>query len=86
MPTLSKIEFKILRKVADSQLISKTELSKHLQNDGFSGKESRDISQMVDSATKNMVDKKLLTTINPVGSTCYIITQRGARLLQDMRD
>jgi hypothetical protein len=86
MANLSKLEQKILKKVSDSQLITKSELKNFLQNDGLSGRESKDVSQIVDSTAKGLIDKKLLTAISPVGSTCYIITQRGARLLSDMHD
>jgi hypothetical protein len=84
MATLSKMEQKILKKVSDSQLITKMELKNFLQNDGLSGREAKDVSQIVDSTAKGLIDKKLLTAISPVGSTCYIITQKGARLLSDM--
>jgi hypothetical protein len=86
MATLSKIEKKILFKVADSQLITKQELRTFLQNDGMAGRDQKDVSQIVDSAAKGLIDKKLLTAISPVGSTCYIITQQGTRMLQDMKE
>ena len=86
MATLSKLELKILKKVSDSHLITSIELKNFLKNDGLSGRASEDISQIVNSAAKAMIDKRLLTAISPVGSTCYIITQKGARLLSDMND
>ncbi len=86
MATMSKLEMKILKKVSDSQLITKTELRNFLQNDGLAGKESRDVLQIVDSAARGLIDKKLLTAIAPVGSTCYIITQQGSRILQDAKE
>ncbi len=86
MAGLSKLEEKILKKVADSQLITKAELKVFLKNNGSSDKDGRDLTQVVDSATKGLIEKKLLNAISPVGSTCYIITQKGTRLLQDLGD
>ena len=83
MANLSRIEEKILKKVAESQLITKMELKAFLKNNGMSDKDERNLTQVVDSTTKSLIDKQFLTAISPVGSTCYIITQKGARLLQD---
>lgn len=86
MGNMTKLEEKILKKVAEAQLITKMELRTFLKNNGASEKEGRDLTRVVDSATKGLIDKKYLTAISPVGSTCYIITQRGAKLLQDIED
>lgn len=86
MGNLSKIEHRILKKIAESQLITKIELKNFLQNNGASDKSSRDLTQVVESATKSLIEKRCLTAISPVGSTCYIITQKGARLLQDLEE
>ncbi len=86
MANMSKLEEKILKKVAESQLITKMELKNFLQNNGAPGKEGRDLTQVVDSAAKSLIEKNLVTAISPVGSTCYIITQRGARLLSEMEE
>jgi len=84
MANLSKLEMKILKKISESQLITKTELRNFMKNNGAEG--SKDIGHVVDSATKGLIDKKLLTAISPVGSTCYIITQKGSRLLQEIEE
>jgi len=82
MANISKLEMKILKKVAESQLITKAELRNFLKD----GPDARDLGQVVDSATKGLIDKRLLTAISPVGSTCYIITQQGTRLLNEMNE
>ena len=76
---LTTIERKILKKVAESQLISRPDLKKYLQANG--GGENA-----VDTVTKNLIQKNLLTEINPIGSTCYVITQKGTRILDEMRN
>ena len=75
---LSSIEKKILRKVSENQLITRPDLKKFLQNNG--GGENA-----VDTVTKNLVQKNLLVEINPIGSTCYVITQKGSRLLDELK-
>ena len=75
---LTTIEKKILKKVSESQLISRPELKKYLQSNG--GGENA-----IDTLTKNLVVKNLLVEINPIGSTCYVITQRGTRMLDEMK-
>ena len=75
---LTSIEKKILKKVADSQLISRPELKKFLQTNG--GGENA-----MDTVTKNLVGRNLLAEINPIGSTCYVITQKGTRTLDEIK-
>ena len=75
---LSSIEKKILKKVAESQLITRPELKKFLQANG--GGENA-----IDTVTRNLVDKNLLAAINPIGSTCYVITQKGSRMLDETK-
>lgn len=71
---LNAMEMKVLKKIAENHLVTKPELVKMFNGDG---------SSAVESAARGLVQKKLLTSINPVGSTCFVITQRGVRLLQD---
>lgn len=75
---LTSIEKKILKKVAEHQLITRPELKRYLQANG--GGENA-----VDSVTKNLVQKNLMAEINPIGSTCYVITQKGSRMLDDLK-
>jgi hypothetical protein len=74
---LTTMEKKILKKVAENQLISRPELKRFLQSNG-GGENS------IDSVTKGLVQKNLLSEINPIGSTCYVITQRGTKTLDEM--
>lgn len=83
MANMSRLEMKILKKVAESQLITKMELQGFLRSNGSAEK---DISRAVESAAKSLIEKSCITAISPVGSTCYIITQKGARMLQDLEE
>ncbi|MBI2075644.1 MAG: hypothetical protein HYT72_00160 [Candidatus Aenigmarchaeota archaeon] len=77
---LTPAEAKVLKKISEMNLITKHELKKFL-NDNGSG---RDINAILESATKGLMEKNLVSTINPVGSTCFVITKKGSRMLQDM--
>ncbi len=74
---LTKIEEKILKAISDNQLITKNELKTILKKDAG----SNDVSVVLDSVGKNLIEKKLITIITPIGSTCYVITQKGAQML-----
>lgn len=78
---LTPAEEQILKKIAEQNLITKIELKKFLSNNGGSG---RDVNGLVDTVSRSLMEKNLISSINPVGSTCFIITQRGARLLKEM--
>lgn len=77
---LTPAEAKILKKIFEMNLVTKHELKKFL-NDNGSG---RDINAILESATKGLMEKNLVSIINPVGSTCFVITKKGSRMLQDM--
>jgi len=72
---LSKTERDILKKISESQLISRTELVRSLDLD-------KDTN--IDSVTRRLIERKLIASIAPVGSTCYIITQHGSQLLREL--
>lgn len=74
---LTQAEEKILKKIGEANLITKHEIKKFLKENGGS-------DSVVESATKSLMEKNLITTINPIGSVCFIITQRGSKLLQDI--
>lgn len=74
---LNPMEMKILRTVSENQLVTKPELIRMIN--GSSGGSVTS----VESAAKGLVQKNLLAAINPIGSTCYVITQRGVKLLHD---
>lgn len=74
---LSAVEKKILKKVGEMQLISRQDLKRFLQTNG--GGEGA-----IDTVTKNLVKQNLLTEVRPIGSTCYVITQKGNKALDDL--
>ena len=74
---ISDTEKKVLEKVASAQLITKQELQSFLKNNGDDG-------SAVAVAAKKLVERNFLAEVNPVGSTCYVITQRGTRFLSDL--
>ena len=80
---LSNFEKRILQKIADSQLITKAELGTYLKTDGFKGRETSDINKLIESASRALSEKELISAISPVGSTCFIITQKGIRFLNE---
>ena len=73
-------ESKILQKIAELNLATKTELKNSLSDNGNS-----DISSVIDTATGNLIEKGMITTIAPIGSTCYIITKKGSKFLQEIK-
>jgi len=74
-------EGKVLKKIAELNLATKTELKDIIKNDGGSS----DTSTVIDTATSNLIGKGLIATVNPIGSTCYVITRKGNKLLQDIK-
>ena len=76
---LSANEEKVLRKIAESHLVSKNEI-KELLNDGS----DVDNSHLLDSVVRSLIDKKFVSAVNPVGETCFVITQRGSKMLQNL--
>jgi hypothetical protein len=81
MASLNQIEKKVLKKIAENHLMTKIELKNFLKGSTSSDKET---TSLVETVTRSLIDKKLLAAINPVGSTCYLITQNGTRFLDDM--
>jgi predicted transcriptional regulator len=72
-------ELKIMKKIAEHELITKIELKKFLMTSGGTASDAS-----IDSVTRNLIQKNLITTVNMVGSTCYIITKRGAQVLKEI--
>jgi len=79
--TVNGTEGKVLKKIAELNLASKSELKNIIKNGGNS---NSDINSVIDMATKSLIDKGLIATINPIGSTCFVITRKGSKLLQDI--
>ncbi len=71
---MTPAEKKMLKKISESNLITKNELKEFMKNNGVSS---------MDSSIKSLVDKDFITTISPIGSTCYIITKKGTRFLSE---
>ncbi len=80
MQMLTPAESKVLKKIAEMNLVTKHELRKFMADNGS----GRDINAILESATKGLMEKNLVSTINPVGSTCFVITKRGSKMLQDL--
>ncbi|MBS3054139.1 MAG: hypothetical protein J4431_01230 [Candidatus Aenigmarchaeota archaeon] len=78
---LTPAEEKLLKKIGDAQLITKAELKEFIVSNN--GVTPRDASSLLDTATRSLMEKDLVSVINPIGSTCYIITKDGSRLLRD---
>jgi len=76
---LSNIEAMALKKIAESKLITKIELKAFINSNG--GKVS---SESLDTITKNLIQKNYITSICPVGSTCFVITQKGTKMLGEL--
>lgn len=73
---MNETEAKILRKISEKQLVTRNELADFLRsNGGETG---------LDASLKRLMENDLIATIRPVGSTCFIITQRGARLISEI--
>ncbi len=71
---LTPLEYKVLKIVGDHQLLSKLELKKAMN--GIS-------SSVLETTTQDLAKKKMIAAINPIGYTCFVITQQGARALTD---
>jgi hypothetical protein len=78
---LNQTEKNVLKKIAESHLITKPELRKYLETNGAAVK---DASSVVDGITRRLMEQRLISTISPVGSTCFIITQRGNQFLKEL--
>ena len=75
---LTKTEEMILKKIAHHQLITKAELVDFLNSNGKS-----DSKSVVESVTRSLIGKKMISSISPAGSTCFVITSGGTRALSD---
>lgn len=73
---MNTTELKLLKKIAASHLVTKEELKKFLRDNG------QDIP--VHHAVRALVSKQFINEIHPIGSTCFVITQKGTRALKEM--
>ena len=74
---LTDTEKQILNILKESNLLTNNELRKKLD-----GSVKCDVSA-ISVATRTLMEKDLVTAINPLGSTCYIITQKGTKFLRE---
>ena len=75
-------EGKLLRKIAEMSLATKTELKDIMKKEG-NGRS--DTGSVVETATNNLIEKGLIATINPIGSSCFVITRKGSKLLHELK-
>jgi hypothetical protein len=75
---LSPAEKKVLKKVAEAQLISRQDLKRFMQSNG-GGQDA------VDTVTGNLVKRNLLSEVRPIGSACYVVTQKGSQILDELK-
>ena len=73
---MNQNELKLLKKIASSHLITKEELKKFLKDNGH------DVH--VNSAVKTLLLKQYVSEIHPIGSTCFVITQKGNRAIKEL--
>lgn len=76
---ISPLEEKILRKVSEMQLLTKVELKRLLKDNGGEYE-----TAAIDISVKNLSERGLLTTISPIGSTCFIATKKGIAFLDGL--
>jgi len=75
---LTDVENKILEKLSKVSLANRKEIEKFLINEcGIQD----NVSNIFESATKSLKEKGLISAINPVGSTCFVITRRGTKIV-----
>lgn len=74
------LELKILKMIAKKHLLTKTDLIKFLEENGV----DEDPKTVVESITKSLMQKQYITSIEPIGSTCYMITREGTKFLNGL--
>ena len=73
---ITRLEEKILRKIGEVRVTTKLELKKDFNIQGS--------PVVIETATKGLIEKDLIKEINPIGSTCFIITKKGSELLTSL--
>jgi predicted transcriptional regulator len=67
------IEREVLEEINKRMVVNKEELIRFLEN------KVENPPAVVNSVTKALFDKGLITYVNPIGQSCYAITQKGMR-------
>lgn len=75
---LTTLESEVLKKIAEHQVISIQDLKSKIKD----GKSNETI---VDLTTRKLIEKKMIVSVRPIGSTCFAITQKGARAAEEMQ-
>ncbi|MBI5347546.1 MAG: hypothetical protein HZB66_02970 [Candidatus Aenigmarchaeota archaeon] len=75
--TLTNTEKMTLKKISQLQLASKNDLKNFLKENGKGG------PVVIESVIKSLSEKKCIVTLTPLGSTTFIITQRGLKILEN---
>jgi len=73
---LTPAEEKVLKKLSKQQLVTRTELIDFMRTNGSSNPNS-----VADIVARSLAEKKYISAINPVGSVCYVITQKGLNVI-----
>lgn len=68
---LSPVEQKILKKIAEFQIISQTELCRKM--------EPENLHNLVDGVVKSLLQMDYITTVSPIGKKCLAITRSGMK-------
>ena len=72
---LTELEERVLKTIGKSNLLTKNELRNSINPHS---------NTAIDSATKSLLEKGIITSINPIGSTCFVLTKKGGKYLQEM--
>lgn len=75
--TLTPIEKEILSRISKNQLMTKVEVMKFLRSE----KKVSNPKGVLDSSITNLLNNGFVDVVNPIGSTCIVITQEGSRYL-----
>jgi hypothetical protein len=67
------IEKEVLEEIIKRMVVKKEELVEFLEN------KIENPSAVVNSITKALFDRGLITYVSPLGQNCYAITQKGMR-------
>ncbi|MFH1420581.1 MAG: hypothetical protein ABIG30_01280 [Candidatus Aenigmatarchaeota archaeon] len=81
---LTPAEGKVLRIIAEMNLARQFDIQRALLNNGFNTQED-DIETIISNATNELMHKKLVTKIHPIGFACFIITKQGTSLLNTIK-
>jgi len=68
-------EYKILKKIADCQVVTREELIKVF--------DTENPKTIVDAVVKSLLEKNYIATASPIGSTCFVITKHGTKVLEN---